>query len=59
VLVLYGEEQLFKATNEVSERGLMAALSSAHAWDLEIFSEKAHLSYTCYLSVLKVYTCYC
>jgi signal transduction histidine kinase/ABC-type uncharacterized transport system substrate-binding protein len=44
VLVLYGEEQLFIPANRVSEQGLMAALSSAHAWNLEIFSEYLDLT---------------
>jgi PAS domain S-box-containing protein len=44
VLVLYGEEQLFIPANRVSEQGLMAALSNAHAWDLEVFSEYLDLT---------------
>jgi PAS domain S-box-containing protein len=44
VLVLYGEEQLFIPANRVSEQGLMAALSSAHARDVEIFSEYLDLT---------------
>jgi len=42
--VLYGEEQLFISANRASEQGLMAALSSAHTWDLEIFSEYLDLT---------------
>jgi PAS domain S-box-containing protein len=44
VLVLYGEEQLSIPANRMTEEGLRAALSSTHAWDLEVFSEYLDLS---------------
>ena len=38
VLVLYGDP-LSAPADRMTEQGLTAALSSAHGWDLEVFSE--------------------
>ena len=43
VLVLYGE-RLSLPGPRMAEQGLTAALSSAHAWDLEVFSEYLDLT---------------